>query len=199
MSFRDDAHLKALRDYTAKVPLSIMQVAPNEGAFLEVLAASMGAKKAIEVGVFTGYSALCTARGLAPGGKLLALDISDEHIPFASRVWREAGVADRIDFRKGDARAILKQLSENPSEQGTWDLAFIDADKVSYDIYYEHILKLLRKGGVIAVDNVLWDGAVADPLVNDEDTKALRALNKKVTTHSTTIAMPSVPHQTPIV
>ena len=96
MSFRDDAHLKALRDYTAKVPLSIMQVAPNEGAFLEVLAASMGAKKAIEVGVFTGYSALCTARGLAPGGKLLALDISDEHIPFASRVWREAGVADRI-------------------------------------------------------------------------------------------------------
>ena len=103
------------------------------------------------------------------------------------------------DFRKGDARAILKQLSENPSEQGTWDLAFIDADKVSYDIYYEHILKLLRKGGVIAVDNVLWDGAVADPLVNDEDTKALRALNKKVTAHSTTVAMPSVPHQTPIV
>jgi caffeoyl-CoA O-methyltransferase len=156
--------------------ISIMQVAPEQGAFLTVFARAIGAKRAIEVGTFTGYSSLCIARGLAQGGKLTTCDTSDEWTQVARRYWEKAGVADRIELRLGAGAETLRALPKDP----VFDLGFIDADKPGYPVYYEEILTRLRPGGVILVDNVLWTGRVADPAVQDEMTVAIRKFNDKV-------------------
>jgi caffeoyl-CoA O-methyltransferase len=160
-----------------------MQISPEQGAVMQVLAYAMRAKAAVEVGVFTGYSS--TATGLAlkamhgAGAKLFACDISEAFVGRARRVWAAAGVEDVIEPRIGPASASLQALLDE-GHAGKLDLAFIDADKTGYDAYYELILKLLRPGGLLLIDNMLWDGAVADPGVNDPDTEALRALGAKI-------------------
>ena len=160
--------------------ISIMQVAPEQGAFLTLLARAIGARRAIEVGTFTGYSSLCLARGLAQGGKLLTCDTSDEWTQVARRYWEKAGVADRIELRLGPGADTLRALPKDP----VFDLGFIDADKGGYPLYYEEILTRLRPGGVILVDNVLWTGRVADPSAQDEMTVAIRKFNDKVAADS---------------
>ena len=156
--------------------ISMMQIAPEQGAFMTLLARAIGARRAVEVGTFTGYSALCLARGLPPDGHLLCCDVSAEWTAIARRYWEKAGVADRIELRLGPAAETLAALPPEPA----FDLAFIDADKPSYPVYYEEILKRLRPGGLVLVDNVLWMGRVADPSANDEATAALRAFNAKL-------------------
>lgn len=156
--------------------ISLMQIAPEQGAFLTLLARAIGARRAVEVGTFTGYSALCIARGLAPGGRLLCCDVSEEWTAIARRFWEKAGVADRIELRLGPAAETLAALPAEP----VFDLAFIDADKGGYPVYYEAILPRLRPGGLILVDNVLWFGRVADPAADDEATGQIRAFNAKV-------------------
>lgn len=153
--------------------LSIMQISPEQGAFMEQFARILGARRIIEVGTFTGYSALCFARALPPDGKLLCCDISEEWTAIGKRHWEKAGVAARIELRIAPAAETLAAL---PAD-AVWDLAFIDADKGGYRTYYEEILKRLRPGGVILVDNVLWMGTVADPEMQGDDVLAIRAFN----------------------
>jgi caffeoyl-CoA O-methyltransferase len=173
----DDVQRWLIDETKQRVPaLSMMQVAPEQGAFMTVLTRLMGAHQAVEVGTFTGYSALCIARGLAPGGRLLCCDVSEEWTNVGREAWTRAGVADRIDLRIAPAIDTLRAL---PAE-ATIDLAFIDADKVSYAAYYEELLRRLRANGVILVDNTLWMGTVVDESVNDDDTKAIRAFNDQV-------------------
>ena len=173
-----DAVQQGLIDETRRVlpERAQMQIAPEQGAFMTLLASLIGARFAVEVGTFTGYSALSIARGLAPGGRLLCCDISDKFVAVGRPFWEQAGVADRIDVRIGPALDTLRSL---PQER-TIDLAFIDADKTGYADYYEEILARLSPTGVILVDNVLWSGAVIDPTVNDADTAAIRAFNDHV-------------------
>jgi caffeoyl-CoA O-methyltransferase len=156
--------------------ISLMQIAPEQGAFLTLLTRLLGARNAVEVGTFTGYSSLCIARGLPAGGHLLCCDVSEEWTAIARRYWEKDGVADRIELRIGPGADTLRAL---PRKQ-TLDLAFIDADKPGYPVYYEEILARLRPGGVILVDNVLWMGRVADPAADDPQTQAIRAFNDKV-------------------
>jgi caffeoyl-CoA O-methyltransferase len=156
-----------------------MQIAPDQGQFMALLIRLIGAKKALEVGVFTGYSSLCIALALPPDGKLIACDISEEYTSIAKRYWQKAGVTDRIDLRIAPALETLDQLLV-AGQANTFDFAFIDADKENYTNYYERALQLVRPGGLIAVDNVLWGGAVADPSVQDESTQAIRAFNQKL-------------------
>ena len=153
-----------------------MQIAPEQGAFMTLLARLLGARRAVEVGTFTGYSALCIARGLGEGGRLLACDTSEAWTAIARRAWEKAGVAGRIELRLGPALDTLRAL---PDEE-TFDLGFIDADKPAYPDYYEEILRRLRPGGVILADNVLWSGRVADPTADDPQTEAIRTFNRKV-------------------
>jgi caffeoyl-CoA O-methyltransferase len=150
-----------------------MQIAPEQGAFMTLLAGLIGARKAIEVGTFTGYSALCLARGLPEDGQLICCDVSEEWTSIGRPYWEKAGVAHKIDLRIGPALDTLRGLPEERS----FDLAFIDADKGSYLAYYEELLKRIRPGGAILVDNVLWSGRVADPEASDENTVAIRAFN----------------------
>ena len=174
---KPDAVQRELMEETAKLgPISMMQVAPEQGAFLTLIARLIGAQQAVEVGTFTGYSSLAIARGLAPGGKLLCCDVSEEWTAIAKRAWQRAGVADRIDLTIAPAARTLAALPVTPR----FDLAFIDADKQSYAIYYEEILKRTRPGGLILVDNVLWSGAVIDLSKQDENTRAIRAFNDLV-------------------
>jgi caffeoyl-CoA O-methyltransferase len=154
----------------------MMQIAPEQGAFMTLLARAIGAKRVIEVGTFTGYSALCIARGLPDEGRLLACDVSEEWTAIAARYWKRAGVADRIELRLGPALDTLRAL---PVE-ARFDMGFIDADKPSYPAYYEEILVRLRPGGLILVDNVLWFGRVVDPAADDPQTAAIRAFNDQV-------------------
>jgi caffeoyl-CoA O-methyltransferase len=156
--------------------ISLMQIAPEQGAFMTILARAIGARRAVEVGTFTGYSALCLARGLAPDGKLLCCDVSEEWTSIARRFWEKAGVASRIELKIGPAAETLAALPLEP----VFDLAFIDADKGGYPVYYEEILKRLRAGGLLLVDNVLWFGRVADPANQEEATQQIRAFNAKV-------------------
>lgn len=156
--------------------ISLMQVAPEQGALLTLLARLIGARRAIEIGTFTGYSALCIARGLAEGGRLVCCDVSDEWTRIGRPFWEQAGVADKIDLRIAPAARTLASLGEARE----WDLAFIDADKTGYDGYYEALLRLVRPGGLILVDNVLWGGSVIDPASQSDDTRAIRAFNDKV-------------------
>jgi caffeoyl-CoA O-methyltransferase len=172
-----DAVQQELIEETRKLGgISLMQISPEQGAFMTLLARAIGARRAIEVGTFTGYSALCIARGLPTDGRLIACDVSAEWTATARRYWQKAGVAEKIDLRLGPAAETLAALPADP----VFDLAFIDADKPSYPVYYELILARLRRGGVILVDNVLWMGQVADPAVNDPQTLAIRAFNDAV-------------------
>ena len=169
---------RRLRERTSSVEQSEMQISPDEAALLSILVKSIGAKRALEIGTYTGYSALAIASALPPEGKLICCDISDKWTSVGRPFWREAGVGDRIDLRLGPAEKTLQELVKTGA--GTFDFAFIDADKSSYAIYYELTLQLLRSGGLIAIDNVLWSGKVMDRSVNDADTRALRDLNGKI-------------------
>lgn len=170
---------KALRIETQKLPFAGMQIAPDQGAFLTLLVRSIGARNAIEIGTFTGYSALAIARALPEDGKLICCDVSEEWTSIARRYWKDSGLENRIELKLAPALETLEGLIGS-GKQGTFDFAFIDADKASYDAYYEACLKLLRPNGLIAIDNVLWSGAVTDPAATDADTVALRALNIKI-------------------
>lgn len=169
-----DAVLDDLRAETERLGgVSIMQIAPEQGTFLSILARSIGARSAIEIGTFTGYSAICIARGLPPDGRLLCCDVNEDYAAIARRYFERAGVASRIDLRIAPALDTLKSLPHD----ARFDLAFIDADKVSYSAYYEAILPRMRPDGLILFDNVLWMGQVIDPENDTDDTNAIRALN----------------------
>ena len=177
VSFRDTDVQRRLREETSKMTQARMQIGPDQGQFMGLLVAAIGAKKCLEVGVFTGYSSLAVALAIPRDGTIVACDVSEEYTSVAKRYWEEAGVAHKIELRLSPALQTLDTLLDGPHD---FDFAFIDADKVNYDGYYERCLTLLRKGGLIAIDNVLWGGAVADLSENDEDTAALRALNEKI-------------------
>lgn len=170
---------RRLRIETLKLPNAGMISSSDVGALLQLLALSVRARRALEVGTFTGYTALKVAAVLPPEGKLVCCDISDEWTRIGRPFWDEAKVSSRIDLRIAPAIETLRTLLASGSE-GTYDFAFIDADKTSYDKYYEACLQLIRPGGLIVLDNMLWDGKVADPEVQDETTKALRTLNEKI-------------------
>jgi caffeoyl-CoA O-methyltransferase len=178
-SLREPPLLAELRAETARLPMAGMQISPEQGQFMAFLVETIGASRTLEVGTFTGYSALCVALALPAGGKVIACDISEEFTAVGRRYWQRAGVADKVDLRLAPALDTLGSLLANGGA-GSFDFAFIDADKREYDGYYEAVLKLLRPGGIVAIDNVLWDGAVADPARQDDDTRAIRALNEKV-------------------
>jgi len=168
-----------LRAETSRLPMGGMQIGADQGMLLAFLARLIGARNAIEVGTFTGYSALSVASALVPGGRLVCCDISEEWTAIARRYWAEAGVADRIELHLQPAQLTLGELLRN-NGAGSFDFAFIDADKTGYDGYYESCLALLRRGGLIAIDNVLWSGTVADPADQKPDTVALRNLTVKI-------------------
>jgi len=170
---------RRLRAETLKLPLGLMQIGADQGAFMALLVRLIGARRCLEVGTFTGYSALTVAAALPPDGKLIACDVSEEWTSIGRRYWREAGVEGRIDLRLGPAAETLRGLLD-AGEAGRFDFAFIDADKSNYDIYYELCLRLLRQNGLVAVDNVLWSGSVLDEKKQDADTAALRAINLKI-------------------
>jgi predicted O-methyltransferase YrrM len=170
---------KRLRDETSKLPEAGMQIGADQGVFLAFLARLIGARRAIEVGTFTGYSALAVAGALPPDGRLVCCDVSEPWTAIARRYWAEAGVAERIELRLAPARETLAALRKRDGP-GTYDFAFIDADKTGYDAYYEACLELIRPNGLIAIDNVLWSGTVADPTDLRPDTVALRAITAKI-------------------
>ena len=176
---RESPLLQRLRAETAKLPHGGMQIGADQGVLLAFLVRLIGARNAIEIGTFTGYSAIAVASALAPGGRLVCCDVSDEWTSIARRYWAEAGLSDRIELHLRPAQETLAELSRKHGP-GTFDFAFIDADKTGYDTYYEACLSLLRPGGLIAIDNVLWSGSVADPSNQEKDTVALRALNVKI-------------------
>jgi caffeoyl-CoA O-methyltransferase len=174
---RPDAILQALIAETKQLGgVSMMQIAPEQGAFMTLFARAIGARRAVEVGTFTGLSTLCLARGLPDDGQLIACDVSDEWTSIGRPYWEKAGVAHKIDLRIGPAAETLRSL---PLEENV-DIAFIDADKPSYAVYFEELLRRTRSGGVILVDNVLWLGRVVDPAADDEQTVAIREFNDLV-------------------
>lgn len=179
VSVREPAILKRLREETAPLPMATMQVPPEHGQFLAVLVQLTGARHTLEVGTFTGYSSLAVALALPNDGSILACDVSEEYTSIARRYWKEAGVDHMIDLRLRPALETLQELLVD-RQHGRYDFAFIDADKKNYEGYYECALELVRPGGLIAIDNVLWHGRVVDPNANDDDTLAIRALNKKL-------------------
>jgi O-methyltransferase len=176
---RESALQRRLRAETLALPQGMMQISADQGALLALLARTIGARRAVEIGTFTGYSALAVAAALPADGKLVCCDISDEWTRIGKRYWEEAGVAGRIDLRLGPALATLDTLLRDDGPN-SYDFAFIDADKSNYDGYYEACLKLVRAGGLILLDNMLWGGQVAQPDAHDADTDALRALNAKI-------------------
>ncbi len=179
VSVRESDSLRALREVTAELPNRNMQIAPEQGAFMGWLVTSLGARRAIEVGTFTGYSALAVAEALPEDGRVVCCDVSEEFTSIGLPHWERAGVRGKIDLRIGPASETLAAMID-AGEAGTYDFAFIDADKEGYDAYYEACLTLLRPGGVIAIDNVLWGGSVADASNQEPSTRALRAINDKV-------------------
>jgi predicted O-methyltransferase YrrM len=178
ISLREPEVLHRLRADTAQEENANMQISPEQGQFMALLVKMLGAKRTLDIGVYTGYSSLCIALALPEDGLVVACDVNRGWTDIARRHWHQAGMEDRIDLRIAPAGKTLAALLEE--ESGSFDFAFIDADKANYDIYYEYCLKLVRRGGLIAIDNVLWDGAVADDSINDTDTLAIRALNKKI-------------------
>ena len=183
VSVREPAILRRLREETASLPNAGMQVPPEHGQFLAFLVQLMGARRTLEVGVYTGYSSLAVALALPRDGRIVACDVSEEYTSIARRYWKEAGVDHMIELRIKPALETLKELLSE-RQQGRFDFAFIDADKANYEGYYECALELIRPGGLIAIDNVLWHGKVIDDAVNDADTMAIRALNKKLLSDS---------------
>ena len=178
-SLRESDVLRRLREETATLKEARMQLSPEQGQLLTFLAELTGARKAIEVGTFTGYSALCVASALPNDGCLIACDVSETWTAIGQRYWEEAGVDRKIDLRIAPALETLDELLA-AGEAGSYDFALIDADKENYEAYYERILSLLRSGGLLLVDNVLWSGKVADPDHTEESTLAIRAFNRKV-------------------
>ncbi len=178
-SLRETTVLRRLREETATLKEARMQLSPEQGQLLTFLAELIGARKAIEVGTFTGYSALCVASALPNDGCLIACDVSETWTAIGQRYWEEAGVDRKIDLRIAPALETLDELLA-AGEAGSYDFALIDADKENYEAYYERILSLLRSGGLLLVDNVLWSGKVADPDHTEESTLAIRAFNRKV-------------------
>ena len=177
-SLREHPAQVALREATRTHPHAMMQISPEQGQFMALLIRLLGARRTIEIGVFTGYSALSVALALPDDGKVLACDISDEYTRIGVPHWKAAGVAHKIDLQLAPALNTL-DARINADEKGQYDFAFIDADKSGYDAYYERCLTLLRVGGLIAIDNTLWSGKVATP-AEDADTAALQALNSKL-------------------
>lgn len=178
-SLREPDVLAKLREQTHKMSMSQMQISPEQGQFMGFLIELMGARKTLEVGVFTGYSALAVALALPADGKVIACDINGEWTKIAQKYWQMAGVSEKIDLRLAPALETLDALLANGQAE-TFDFAFIDADKANYINYYEKALQLIRVGGVIAIDNTLWSGKVADTAVNDRDTLIIRELNAKL-------------------
>ncbi|MGI9290326.1 MAG: O-methyltransferase [Gammaproteobacteria bacterium] len=176
VSLRESALLEELREETSHLEMARMQIGPEQGQFMALLLKLMGAKKYLEVGTFTGYSALVCAEALPADGEVYALDISEEWTAIAQRYWEQADVADRINLMLGDAAKTMQNML--PEKAGSIDCIFIDADKPGYQTYVDLAWQLLRQGGLIILDNVLWDGAVADPDDIEEDTIALRELNQ---------------------
>jgi len=174
---REHPVLAELREETSHLSNALMEIGPEQGAFMQLLARTIGAKRYLEIGVFTGYSSLAVALALPDDGRVVACDVSEEYTAVARRYWKRAGVDDKIDLRIAPALETLARLAGEKA--GPFDMAFIDADKANVDNYYEAALQLLRSGGLILVDNVLWSGRVADSSENDEGTVALRALNAK--------------------
>ena len=170
---------RRLREETSKMRQAGMQISAHQGQQMALLARTIGAKRAVEVGTFTGYSALCVAEALGADGKLWCCDVSEEWTAIGRRYWKEAGLEGRIELTIGPATKTLDWLLAQ-GLTGQLDMAFIDANKNDYDAYYERCLKLVRKGGLILIDNVLWGGSVANLAEDDEDTKAIRALNTKL-------------------
>jgi len=179
VTLREPEILHRLREETSSHPLGDMQISAEQGQFMALLIHLMSARRTLEVGVFTGYSALAVALALPDDGRIIACDVNEEWTSIARRYWREAGVGQKIDLRLGPALKTLDDLISQ-GQGGRFDFAFIDADKKNYPNYYERALVLLRPGGLIAVDNVLWDGKVIDPAVNDVDTSAVRAFNESL-------------------
>ncbi|MHB1946773.1 MAG: class I SAM-dependent methyltransferase [Gammaproteobacteria bacterium] len=178
-SLREPEVLRELRAQTHKMSMSQMQISPEQGQFMGLLVQLLNAKKTLDIGVFTGYSALAVALALPADSKVLGCDINGEWTKIARRFWEQAGVTDKIDLRLAPAVETLQTLIDE-GQSGTFDFAFIDADKANYPDYYEKCLLLIRRGGLIAIDNVLWSGKVADPTVTDRDTVVLRELNAKI-------------------
>lgn len=179
VSLRENGVLKKLRDETAKDPMSVLQISPDQGQFMALLVKLMGATRVLEVGTFTGYSALSMALALPEEGQLVTLDINKQWTDMARRYWQQAGVAEKIRLYLAPALDTMDSLlTEGQAEQ--YDIIFIDADKTNYGAYYETGLRLLRTGGLILLDNVLWRGKIIDETIQDADTKALRELNTKV-------------------
>lgn len=178
-SLREFPVLAQLRAETATLPMAVMQIAPEQGQFMAMLIKLMGARRAIEVGVYTGYSALAVAEALPGDGLLVACDINADTTAIAQRYWQQAGVAHKIDLRLAPAAKTLQALLDD-EQAGSFDFAFIDADKTGYRDYYELCLALLRPGGLIVVDNVLWGGAVLEASTDDSDTLAIQRFNAQV-------------------
>jgi predicted O-methyltransferase YrrM len=181
VSLREPDILRRLREETASHPRVSMQISPEQGQFMALLIHMLGARRTLEIGVFTGYSSLAVALALPEDGRVIACDVSEEYTAVARRYWREAGVESKIDLRLRPALETLNNLIAL-GQAGSFDFAFIDADKENYDNYYERCLTLVRPGGLIAVDNVLWSGRVIDAADKDADTRAIRAFNKKLLT-----------------
>ena len=178
-SVREHPVLAELREATAGMPHAGMQISPEQGQLMALLVKMIGARRTIEVGVFTGYSSLAVALALPSDGRVVACDVSAEWTSVGRRFWQKAGVADKIDLRLAPAVQTLDAMLA-AGEAGRYDFAFIDADKGNYSSYYERCVKLVRAGGLIAVDNTLWNGWVADPAHAEDDTRAIRAFNDKV-------------------
>jgi caffeoyl-CoA O-methyltransferase len=179
ITIREPEALRKLREGTESHPRASMQTSPEQGQFLHFLARATGARKTLEVGVFMGYSSTWVALALPADGKIVACDVSEEYTTRARQTWREAGVENKIDLRIAPALETLDALIAK-GEAGTFDFAFIDADKSNYANYYDRALALVRRGGTVAIDNVLWDGRVIDPNDRDKDTEAIRAFNRKL-------------------
>jgi len=171
---RETAVQRRLRAATAKIPMGTMQIGPDQGAFMQVLVRAIGAKRCLEIGTFTGYSSLAVALALPPGGKIVCCDVSEEWTSMARRYWKLAGVQKKISLHLAPALETMKKL------KGPFDFAFIDADKENYQKYYERCLKLVRRGGLIAIDNTLWHGSVVRPGDRSVDAVAIRAFNRKL-------------------
>ncbi len=182
-SLREPGVLRRLREETAGLPYAGMQIGPEQGQFMALLVELIGARRTLEIGTFTGYSALVVALALPPEGRVVACDVSEEFTSVARRYLAEAGVADKIELHLAPALETLDRLlapGPGGGQAGSFDFAFIDADKANYGAYYERVLTLLRPGGLAAIDNVLWDGKVVEAATEDPDTRAIQALNAKL-------------------
>ena len=177
VSLRESPLLKRLREETAQLPTARWQIAPEQGQFMALLVQISGARKILEIGTFTGYSALCMAQAMPADGRLICCDLPGEYNTIAERYWHDAGVAERIDLRLAPALETLSAL-ERGGQSESFDLIFIDADKANYRVYLEHALVLVRQGGLILFDNVLWSGRVLDQSPESADTRAIQALNR---------------------